>query len=89
MPDGHTYDRIFNMGGGNCYFYSVCQGLEFFGVSIDHVELRTKVGLWIQNPYNAHLMETHLEILHFQLDSIITSNVILRQQEVGLAILVG
>ena len=50
------------MGGGNCYFYSVCQGLEFFGVSIDHVELRTKVGLWIQNPYNAHLMETHLEI---------------------------
>ena len=63
LPDGHTYDRIFNMGGGNCYFYSVCQGLEFFGLSMDHVELRTKVGGWLQNPYNAHLMEMGLELL--------------------------
>ena len=59
LPDGNRYDRIFNVGGGNCYFYSVCQGLEFFGISIDHVELRTKVGQWLQNPYNAHLKETH------------------------------
>ena len=44
LPDGCEYDRTFNTGGGNCYFHSVCQGLNFFGISIDHVELRRKVG---------------------------------------------
>ena len=63
LPDGNRYDRIFNVGGGNCYFYAVCQGLEFFGLSIDHVQLRSNVGLWLQNQQNAHLMYTHLEIL--------------------------
>ena len=63
LPDGNRYDRIFNIGGGNCFFYSVCQGLDFFGISIDHVELRTKVGGWLQNRDNAHLMETDLELL--------------------------
>ena len=62
LPDGCNYDRIFNVGGGNCYFYAVCQGLKFFGISIDHIELRTKVGRWLQNEDNAHLMTTHLEI---------------------------
>ena len=60
LPDGHVYDRIFNVGGGNCYFHAVCQGLEFFGISIDHIELRTKVGLWLQNTDNAMLMEMQL-----------------------------
>ena len=63
LPDGNRYDRIFNVGGGNCYFYAVCQGLEFFGISIDHVHLRTNVGRWLQNPHNAQLMYTHLEIM--------------------------
>ena len=63
LPDGNRYDRIFNVGGGNCYFYAVCQGLEFFGFSIDHLHLRTNVGRWLQNSDNAHLMHTHLEIL--------------------------
>ena len=54
LPDGNRYDRIFNVGGGNCYFYAVCQGLEFFGISIDHVDLRTNVGRWLQNPHNAY-----------------------------------
>ena len=63
LPDGNRYDRIFNPGGGNCYFYAVCQGLEFFGLLIDHVHLRSHVGQWLQNPHNAHLMHTHLEIL--------------------------
>ena len=53
----------FLMLGGNCYFYAVCQGLEFFGISIDHVDLRTNVGRWLQNPHNAYLMRTHLEIM--------------------------
>ena len=60
LPDGHEYDRIFNVGGGNCYFHAVCQGLEFFGISIDHIELRTKVGQWLQNADNAMLMEMKL-----------------------------
>ena len=63
LPDGNRYDRIFNIGGGNCYFYAVCQGLEFFGISIDHKQLRSHVGQWIQNPHNAHLMHMHLDIL--------------------------
>ena len=63
LPDGNRYDRIFNVGGGNCYFYAVCQGLEFFGISIDHVHLRTLVGGWLQNSHNAQLMHTDLEIL--------------------------
>ena len=67
LPDGNRYDRIFNVGGGNCYFYAVCQGLEFFGISIDHAHLRTNVGRWLQNPDNAHLMHTHLEILPSEL----------------------
>ena len=62
LPDGNRYDRIFNVGGGDCFFHSICQGLEFFGISIDHVDLRTKVGRWLQNADNANLMETHLEI---------------------------
>ena len=62
LPDGCNYDRIFNVGGGNCYFYAVCQGLKFFGITIDHIELRTKVGRWLQNGDNANLMQTHLEI---------------------------
>ena len=24
LPEGNRYDRIFNVGGGNCYFYAVC-----------------------------------------------------------------
>ena len=63
LPDGNRYDRIFNVGGGNCYFYAVCQGLQFFGISIDHVHLRTNVGRWLQDPDNAHLMHMSLEIL--------------------------
>ena len=63
LPDGNRYDRIFNIGGGKCYFYAVCQGLEFFGISIDHVNLRSYVGQWLQNQHNAHFMHTHLEIL--------------------------
>ena len=63
LPDGNRYDRIFNIGGGNCYFYAVCQGLEFFGLCIDHVHLRSQVGRWLQNPHNAHLLHTHLELL--------------------------
>ena len=63
LPDGNRYDRIFNVGGGNCYFYAVCQGLNFFGISIDHVQLRTNVGQWLQNPDNARLMRTNLWIL--------------------------
>ena len=62
LPDGNRYDRIFNVGGGDCFFHSICQGLEFFGISIDHVDLRTRVGRWLQNADNANLMETHLEI---------------------------
>ena len=62
LPDGNRYDRIFNVGGGNCYFYGVSQGLEFFGISMDHIQLRTRVGQWLQNPDNATFMETHLEI---------------------------
>ena len=62
LPDGNRYDRIFNAGGGNCYFYAVSQGLDFFGISIDHIQLRTRVGQWLQNPDNASLMEMQLEI---------------------------
>ena len=62
LPDGNRYDRIFNVGGGDCFFYSVCQGLDFFGISIDHVKLRTRVGRWLQNVDNAILMEMHLEL---------------------------
>ena len=34
LPNGNRYDRIFNVGGGNCYFYAVCQGrsLEFLSI---------------------------------------------------------
>ena len=62
LPDGNRYDRIFNVGGGNCYFYGVSQGLEFFGISMDHIQLRTRVGQWLQNPDNATFMEMHLGI---------------------------
>ena len=39
------------------------QGCRFFGVSIDHRELRTRVGQWLQNPGNAQFMELRLRIL--------------------------
>lgn len=63
LPDGNCYDRIFTLGGGNCYFYAVCQGLKFFGISINHVHLRTLVGVWLQNSHNARLVHTNLKIL--------------------------
>ena len=62
LPDGCVYDRIYNVGGGDCFFISICQGLNFFGITMDHVELRTKVGRWLQNPSHALLMEMHLEL---------------------------
>ena len=62
LPDGCVYDRIYNVGGGDCFFISVCQGLSFFGITMDHVELRTKVARWLQNPSHALLMEMHLEL---------------------------
>ena len=62
LPDGCVYDRIYNVGGGDCFFISICQGLKFFGITMDHVELRTKVGRWLQNPDHALLVELQLEL---------------------------
>ena len=60
LPNGIEYDRIHNVGGGDCFFLSVAQGCQFFGINIDHVQLRTRVGQWIQG--HAYLMETQLGI---------------------------
>ena len=62
LPDGCVYDRIYNVGGGDCFFISICQGLKFFGITMDHAELRTKVGRWLQNPDHALLIEMQLEL---------------------------
>ena len=60
LPNGIEYERIHNVGGGDCFFLSISQGCQFFGINIDHVELRTRVGQWIQG--HALLMETQLGI---------------------------
>ena len=60
LPNGIEYDRIHNAGGGDCFFISVAQGCRFFGVNIDHVELRTRVAQWIQG--HALFMEDQLGI---------------------------
>ena len=60
LPNGIEYERIHNVGGGDCFFLSVSQGCQFYGINIDHVELRTRVGQWIQG--NALLMYTELGI---------------------------
>ena len=60
LPNGIAYDRIHNVGGGDCFFLSIAQGCQFFGININHVELRLKVGQWIQG--HAYLMETQLGI---------------------------
>ena len=60
LPNGIEYDRIHNVGGGDCFFISVSQGCKFFGINIDHIELRSRVGQWIQG--HALLMETQLGI---------------------------
>ena len=60
LPNGIEYDRIHNVGGGDCFFLSVAQGCQFFGININHVELRSRVGQWIQG--HAYLMETQLGI---------------------------
>ena len=60
LPNGIEYDRIYNVGGGDCFFLSVAQGCQFFGINIDHVELRSRVGQWIQG--HALLMEEQLGI---------------------------
>ena len=60
LPNGIEYDRIHNVGGGDCFFLSVAQGCRFFGINIDHVELRSRVGQWIQG--HALLMENQLGI---------------------------
>ena len=44
MPNGIQYERIFNVGEGDCFFLSIAQGCQFFGVHIDHIELRSRVG---------------------------------------------
>ena len=44
MPNGIQYERIFNVGEGDCFFWSIAQGCQFFGVHIDHIELRSRVG---------------------------------------------
>ena len=44
MPNGIQYDRIYNVGAGDCFFLSIAQGCRFFGVHIDHIELRSRVG---------------------------------------------
>ena len=43
MPNGIQYERIFNVGEGDCFFWSIAQGCQFFGVHIDHIELRSRV----------------------------------------------
>ena len=63
LPDGCIYERIYNVGGGDCFFISICQGLNFFGITMDHVQLRTNVAKWLQNPDHALLMELQLELL--------------------------
>ena len=60
LPNGIEYERIHNVGGGDCFFLGIAQGCRFFGLNIDHVELRTRVGQWIQG--NALLMENQLGI---------------------------
>ena len=60
LPNGIEYERIHNVGGGDCFFLSIAQGCQFFGINIDHVELRTRVGQWIQG--NGLLMYTQLGI---------------------------
>ena len=70
LPNGIEYDRIFNVGGGDCFFLSVCQGCQFFGINIDHVELRMRVGQWIQG--HAYLLQTHLEIEPIDLHAYLT-----------------
>ena len=60
LPNGVEYERIHNVGGGDCFFLGVAQGCQFFGININHVELRSRVGQWIQG--HAFLMEAHLGV---------------------------
>ena len=60
LPTGVEYDRIFNSGGGDCFFIAVSQGCKFFGMNISHTELRSRVGQWIQG--NAYVLELQLAI---------------------------
>ena len=65
LPNGIEYDRIFNIGGGDCFFISVAQGCQFFGTNINHIELRSRVGQWIQG--HAYLMQLQLGIQPIEL----------------------
>ena len=70
MPNGIQYDRIFNVGGGDCFFLSIAQGCRFFGVDINHIELRSRVGQWIQG--HALLMQEDLGIQPIDLHDYMT-----------------
>ena len=65
MPNGIEYERIFNVGEGDCFFWSIAQGCQFFGVHIDHIELRSRVGQWIQG--HALLLQEDLGIQPIEL----------------------